>query len=140
MIIVDTNIISEVMKPVPTPRVIKWLNAQNSELLYVTTISIAEIRFGLHVLPSGKRRTKLTNLFEEYVNEVFGPRILAFTKTDTVSFAKVMGKSRKVGHGMSFADGLIAAIAKSNKAGVATRNAKDFMHCGIEIINPFDHP
>lgn len=137
MIVLDTNIISEVMRPQPDPAVIQWLDQQETSLLYLTTITLAEIRYGPGILPDGERKQRLINRFEAYVDKAFEGRILDFTADAASRYADIMANRRKAGLPMSMADGQIAAIASARHFAVATRNIRDFERCGLELINPF---
>ncbi len=138
MIVLDTNIISEIMRPKPDDTVIEWLNQQNSLDLFVNSISIAEISYGLYVLPNGKRKQQLQTRFEQFINNGFQFRILTFDEQAARMYGKVMGEAKRTGHPMSIADGQIAAIALTNDFAVATRNIKDFSYCGVRLVNPFN--
>ncbi|MCP3688651.1 MAG: type II toxin-antitoxin system VapC family toxin [Gammaproteobacteria bacterium] len=138
MIIVDTNIISEVMRREPLPIVLEWLNSQVSLHLYVSTITLAEIGFGLRVLPEGQRRQQLKGRFESFVEMAFEERVLDFTSAAAVAYSDIMGRRKEMGRPMSLCDGQIAGIAIANQFAIATRNIKDFAHCGIELVNPFE--
>ncbi len=137
MIILDTNIISEVMRPLPDQNVIQWLNKQKSDNLYVSSISIAEINYGLYALPQGKRKQQLKNRFKQFINKAFCYRILDFDKQAAILYGQIMGEGKLTGHPMNVLDGQIAAIALHHGFAVASRNVKDFNYCGVEIINPF---
>jgi predicted nucleic acid-binding protein len=138
MIVVDTNVVSEVMRPQPSPAVLAWLNAQDSNLLFISTITLAEIGYGLRVLPDGLRRRQLQVRFEQFVAQAFEERVLAFTTPAAHAYAEIMGYRKETGHTMSMPDGQIAAIALAHGFAVATRNTRDFKDCGLELINPFD--
>lgn len=137
MILLDTNIISEIMKSAPSVSVVNWLNQQNPDIIFISTITIAEISYGLHILPHSKRRKLLESRFEQYVSQAFTQRILIFNKSAAKLYGEVMGYRKTMGKPLSILDGQIAAIALSNNASVATRNLKDFTDCGINLINPF---
>jgi len=138
MIVVDTNVVSEVMRPQPSPRVLDWLNQQDSTQLFISTITLAEIGYGLRVLPDGLRRRQLQTRFEQFVAQAFEERVLAFTTPAAQAYAEIMGYRKETGHTMSMPDGQIAGIALAHGFAVATRNIKDFKDCGLELINPFD--
>lgn len=138
MIVIDTNIISETMRPKPNRKVIAWLNQQHSLDLFVSSISIAEISYGLYVLPDGKRKQQLHIRFEQFINNAFQFRLLTFDEPAARMYGRVMGEAKRTGHPMSIADGQIAAIALANDFAVATRNIKDFNYCGVRLVNPFD--
>jgi predicted nucleic acid-binding protein len=137
MIILDTNVISEFMTSPPASSVLGWLNAQDTTSLYLTSITIAEIGFGLRTMPQGKRREMLAERFEHFVATAFEQRILPFDEDAARVYGEVMGYRREIGRPMSSLDGQIAAIARSRGFCVATRNIRDFEECQIDIINPF---
>src|SRR5690348_236556 len=138
MIIIDTNVISELMKPSPLSTVVSWLNNQDATQLFITTITIAEISYGISVLPDGQRRRFIENSFNKALNEAFKHRILSFDENAAHSYGKIMGHRKMLGHPMSIPDGQIAAIALTHHFSLATRNVRDFTDCEVEIINPFD--
>jgi predicted nucleic acid-binding protein len=137
MIILDTNVVSEFMTSPPASSVLNWLNAQNTTSLYLTTITIAEIGFGLRILPQGKRREMLAERFEQFVATAFEQRILSFGENAARVYGGVMGYRRGIGRPISSLDGQIAAIARSRNFAVATRNIKDFEECQLNLIDPF---
>ncbi len=137
MIIIDTNIVSEVMRREPLPVVLDWFNSQNSQFLFITTITQAEIGYGLRVLPDGQRRRQLKGRFDSFIGMAFEERVLDFTSAAAIAYADIMGDRKEMGRSMSLLDGQIAGIASANQFAIATRNIKDFEHCGIELINPF---
>lgn len=138
MILLDTNVVSEVMTPKPQESVLEWLNSQQTETLYLSTITIAEIGYGLHLLPAGKRRRILEGRFDLFIGSGFAQRVLSFGERAARLYGELMGHSRKLGQPMSIFDGQIAAIARANRFAVATRNVRDFEICGLEIVNPFE--
>ena len=138
MIVVDTNVISEVMRPQPSPLVLNWLNTQDSNQLFITTVTLAEIGYGLRVLPEGQRRRHLHSRFEQFIAQAFEERVLDFTASAARAYAEIMGHRKEAGHPMSLPDGQIASIAHVHGFAVATRNIKDFEDCGLELINPFE--
>lgn len=137
MILLDTNVVSEVMKTQPLEAVVAWLNAQDSERLYVSAVTIGEITYGLRILPDGKRRSRLHERFERFVALAFDQRVLAYDESAARVYGELMGDRKELGLPMSVPDGQIAAIASLNHLAVATRNVVDFENCGIEVINPF---
>lgn len=138
MVILDTNIVAEMMKSSPSPMVVAWLNSQESSALFLTTISIGEIVYGLRVMPSGKRRLQLEQGFERVLAEAFAGRILAFDEEAARHYGEVMGRRKEIGRSLSVPDGQIASIARARGCAIATRNVRDFTECGVEVINPFD--
>lgn len=138
MIVLDTNIISEVMRPHPSESVVAWLNQQPGTNLFITSISLAEIGYGLRVLADGQHRRNLQNRFEEFVTQGFEYRILDFDAAAARIYSEIMGHKKEIGCPMSFPDGQIAAITLVNHFMLATRNIKDFSYCGLDLINPFE--
>ena len=137
MWILDTNVVSELMRPEPDPRVVKWLGARPGGSLFLTSIVEAELRYGLALLPEGRKRTDLTAALEDMLNQDFAERILPFGRSAARIYAEIVSSRRKQGRPISHFDGQIAAIARSCDAGVATRNETDFADCHIEVINPW---
>jgi predicted nucleic acid-binding protein len=138
MILFDTNIISELMKPSPSSKVINWLDQQKTTKLFVSTISIAELSYGLNALPEGTRRVQLTEAFNKAIIESFKYRILSFDESAAHLYGKIMGNRKKLGKPLNTLDGQIAAIAYTQNLAIATRNVNDFTECGVDIINPFN--
>jgi predicted nucleic acid-binding protein len=138
MIVLDTNVVSEVIKPAPLAEVIEWLNLQQSSDLYVTTITLGEISYGVEVLPDGNRRTSLSRAVNQFVDQAFGDRVLVFDRDSAHEYGQLMAGRRKLGRPLSAPDGQIAAITRRHRFQLATRNLKDFEECGIGLINPFD--
>lgn len=137
MILLDTNVISEMMRPAPDSGVIRWLNNANSGQLHVSTISIAEILYGLNLLPAGHRRQALETRFELFLGQAFAHRILSFDEAAARHYGPLMGDRRRAGLPMTAPDGQIASIAHSHAMAVATRNSRDFGSCGLALINPW---
>lgn len=137
MIVVDTNVVSEFMTSPPAPPVQRWLNAQETANLFFTTISIAEISYGLRVMPDGRRRQLLVKRFEDFLAAAFDSRILSFDEDAGRAYGEIRAHRRDQGRPMSNFDGQIAAIARTRGFAIATRNIKDFEDCGLELINPF---
>jgi toxin FitB len=137
MIVVDTNVVTELMKASPDQAAVSWMNHQDSSTLFLTTVTIGEIGYGLRVMPQGRRRLQLEQGFERILVEAFAGRILAFDEDAARQYAEVMGRRQEIGRQLSALDGQIASIARAKGLAVATRNVKDFVECGVEIINPF---
>lgn len=138
MILLDTNIISELMKTTPHPSVLAWINQQLNDTLFICSITVAEISYGLKVLPTGQRQKLLETRFEQFTAQAFYERILSFTTVAAQLYGEIMGYRKTLGRPLSILDGQIAAIALANNMAVATRNIKDFNDCGLELINPFN--
>jgi predicted nucleic acid-binding protein len=137
MILLDTNVISAVMAPAPPAVVLRWLDEQHSDTLYLSTVTIAEIAYGIRVLPDGKRHRALVARFDEFVVRGFEQRVLAFDAASAYEYAKIMAHRRRIGRPMSVPDGQIAAIARHHRMVVATRNLRDFEDCGLDLVDPF---
>jgi len=137
MIVLDTSVISEMMRRAPSAAVVAWLDDQPPSSLFLTTVTEAEIRFGLAVLPAGKRRDGLMQAAERIFEEILGDRILPFDSEAAGAYAVIAAARRRSGHPISQFDCQIAAIARSRGASVATRNASDFEFCGTTIIDPW---
>lgn len=137
MILLDTNVISEVMKAAPSDAVVRWLNGQSSGALFISAVTIGEIEFGLRILPAGRRRMQLEARFERFVSLAFAQRVLAYDERAARAYGEIMAFRREIGRPLNAPDGQIAAIARANHFGVATRNTRDFADCGIEVIDPF---
>ena len=138
MILLDTNVLSEPMRPVPEARVAVWLDAQPLETLYLSAMSVAELRAGVALLPTGKRRTALHEQLEGQVLPLFAGRVLPFDMACTQAYAELLAQVRKAGHGIETADALIAAVALAHGLIVATRDTGPFLAAGLRLINPWD--
>lgn len=137
MILVDTNVISEFMTSPPDDRVLQWLNRQETSHLFLPSIAVAEITFGLGVMPQGRRRNLLSDRFEQFVALVFAGRILPFDEPEARIYGEIRARRQSSGRPISNFDAQIAAIAKSRGLTLATRNTKDFAACDLELINPW---
>jgi len=140
MILLDTNVISEPLKTTGDPKIADWINAQNIETLYLSTIGIAELRFGIAALPSGKRKEVLHASLEHRVLPLFEGRILSFDLVASQAYATLRAKARAAGQVIAPADGYIAAIAMTHELTVATRDTQPFIAAGLSVINPFELP
>ena len=138
MSLLDTNVVSAMMAPAPPRAVVGWLNDQQTVTLYLSTITIAEIAYGLAVLPDGKRRRDLLDRFDRFVAAGCEQRVLDFVRSAALVYAEVMGRRRVMGRPLAALDGQITAVARANRLAVATRNVRDFEHCGIDLVNPFE--
>ncbi len=137
MIVLDTNVLSELMKPTPAESVVRWMAAQPATSLYTTSITQAEILHGVMLLPSGKRRSAFEAAAEAMFKEDFGGRVLPFGSDAAHPYARIAAQRRRAGRPISHFDAQIAAIAHSTGASIATRNATDFDGCGVKVINPW---
>ena len=137
MIILDTNVLSELVRPEPVQAVIDWVDAQPVADLFITTLTQAEILYGVALLPPGRRRRRLDDALQAILFEDFRGRILTFDSLAAISYAEIASSRRQTGRPISQMDAQIAAIARSQQAIVATRNISDFEGCGVELINPW---
>ena len=137
MIIVDTNVVSEPLKPEPSNVVLDWLDQQSPETLFLTTVCLAELLAGVEALPAGRRRTKLHRALTDQMLPLFEGRILAFDKKAAEVFGRVSIDAQVTGNPISFADAAIAAIATAHGFMLATRNERDFKGTGVALINPW---
>ena len=140
MIIVDTNVVSELLRSSPQPEVLAWWNAQIPIDMYVTVITEAELRYGTAIMPSGRRLEQLQVRMEYMLTNFFDGRVLSFDIPAAREYARILAERRSIGRPRPQNDGMIAAIVRSNGGTVATRNVLDFTDCGIEIINPWEPP
>lgn len=138
MILLDTNVVSEPMRQAPSVRVVGWLDEQAVDTLHLSTISVAELRFGIAALPAGQRRDRLRGRLEEEVLPLFQDRILPFDLAASEAYAGLMAASRGRGDAIGQADGFIAAIALSRGFAVATRDTAPFVAAGLAVINPWE--
>jgi hypothetical protein len=138
MIVLDTNVLSETLRPRPADSVKQWMAAQAAALLYTTAISQAEILYGVALLPAGRRKLTLQEMAEAIFGQAFLGRVLPFDSAAAISFAQIAAMRRRSGRPISEADAQIAAIAHSRGAAIATRNVGDFENCGIEVISPWE--
>ena len=137
MILLDTNVLSELMRPSPAAEVLRWMTTHPASQLFTTTITQAEILYGLEVMPKGNRRAALQLAIEAMFEEDFADRILPFDSDAARVFPKIAGARRALGRPIAQWDAQIAAIARSRGAALATRNSNDFEHCGIRVVNPW---
>ncbi|MCF6370958.1 type II toxin-antitoxin system VapC family toxin [Rhizobium halophilum] len=138
MILIDTNVISEPWKPAPSAAVVAWLDAQAIETLFISAISVAELRFGIASMPIGRRQTILHNRLEDEVLPHFVERILPFTVSTSRFYSELMAGARVSGKAIGKADGFIAAIAAERGLVVATRDTSPFKAAGLKVINPWN--
>ena len=137
MIILDINVLSEVMKPAPSPRVLEWLANEPASGLFTTAITQAEILYGIELLPRGRRRAALESAVEAMFEEDFAGRVLPFDSDAARVFPKIAAARRASGRPLTQFDAQIAAIARVHHAVVATRNDADFEDCGVAVLNPW---
>ena len=136
MILLDTNVVSEAMKPAPDEAVRAWLDEQAAETLFLSSVTIAELMFGIGALPEGKRKERLTEALDG-VMELFADRVLPFDVDAARRYADLAVKARAAGKGFPTPDGYIAAIAAARGFAVATRDTSAFVAAGVEVIDPW---
>ena len=138
MIILDTNVLSELMKPKPSPQVAAWVAKQPATELFTTSITEAEIFYGIELLTKGKRREGLLAAAEAMFAQDFAGHVFGFESDAARIFSKIAADRRAMGRPISHADAQIAAIAQVRSAKLATRNIEDFEDCGIDVVNPWN--
>ena len=137
MIVLDTNVISELMRQHGEPRVVAWVDDQQAGAVYLTAVTTAELRYGVARLPDGRRKTELADRIQLTLEEDFTARILAFDDAAAAHYADIVTHREQRGLAISMADAQIAAICRHHGAELATRNTKDFALTGIGIIDPW---
>ena len=138
MILVDTNVVSELWRVAPDPGVLSWVDAQAVETLYLSAVTVAELRFGVASMPEGRRRSIYQDRLEREVLPAFTGRVLPFDLDASQAYATLMARARREGKAISTADGYIAATAASRALMVATRDVAPFQAAGVKVINPWD--
>lgn len=137
MIILDTNVVSEFALAVPNTTVANWIARQRTREMYITAITEAELRYGIEVMPVGRRRTVIALATTGVLQQYFLDRILPFDSDAAAEYALIVAARRAAGAPISQSDAQIAAIARSRGAAVATRDVRGFSGCGIEVIDPW---
>jgi len=137
VILIDTDVVSEPLRPSPEARVVAWIDAQPVATLYLSAITVAELRFGVASLPAGRRRTRLQENIERRVLPLFAGRVLPFDLAASQSYAELMARARSAGVAVSRSDGYIAAIAAANGMLIATRDTGPFEAAGLDVVNPW---
>jgi predicted nucleic acid-binding protein len=137
MILLDTNVVSEVMRPQPSPAVLDWLDEQVAETLYLSSITLAEVLFGIEAMPAGRRKNALADAFAG-ICAIFDQRILVFDAEAARRYAGLAVKARAAGKGFPMPDGYIAAIATAKGFQVASRGTAPFYAAGVSVINPWE--
>ena len=137
MILLDTNVISEPLRFAPEPLVVEWLDAQLLETLFLSVVTVAEMRFGVARLPNSRRRNSLSKQLETQVLPAFAGRVLNFDLAATQAYADLMAKAQTTDQAIGMADGMIAAIAKANGMTVATRDVTPLNAAGVSVIDPW---
>ena len=138
MILLDTHVLSELMRPATSRGVENWLGRQPAAAVFIAAITEAELRYGLALLPEGRRRRRLLAQAEAMLAEEFAGRVLSFDSPAALAYARIAAARRLLGRPIAQADAQIAAIAASRGASLATRNAADFVDCGIDVVDPWN--
>ncbi|RWX68880.1 type II toxin-antitoxin system VapC family toxin [Mesorhizobium sp. M4B.F.Ca.ET.089.01.1.1] len=137
MIVLDTNVVSEVMRPQPHPAVLAWLDDQAAETLYISSVTLAEVLFGIEVMAAGRRKNALAEAFAG-IRAVFEQRVLPFDAQAARQYPGLAAKARAAGKGFPIPDGYIAAIAAAKGFRVASRDVPAFHAAGIPVVNPWE--
>ena len=137
MIVLDTNVLSEALRPVPEPSVLDWLSKQPRASLFITTVTRGEILYGIRILADGKRRRGLWDAAMKIFDTDFADQVLSFDSEAADMYADIGASRRAAGKPISQFDAMIVAMARSRGASLASRNAKDFEDCGVDVINPW---
>lgn len=137
MIVLDTNVISALMRREPDPAMIAWLDGLPVESVWITSITVFEVRFGLDLLAAGRRRRQLEEAFAKALEEDFEGRVLSFDRAAAEAAAEIAARERRMGRTIEIRDVQIAGIAAARKATLATRNVRHFEGLGVNLVNPW---
>ena len=140
MILLDTNVVSELMRPAPDPAVLAWVEDRDIEKMATTVVTVAEICAGIACLPTGARRKDLQTRWDRMQADGFGARILGVDKDAATMYGELFAQRQRAGRSVGAFDLLISAIARVRGLQVATRNVRDFEDCGVKVINPWSAP
>ena len=138
MIVLDTNVVSELMRNLPNERVANWVDQHPASDVFLTAVTAAELQYGVERLPDGRRKSVLMVKVAELLADDFHGQILPFGSMAAAYYAEISAARERGGHPISMADAQIAAICRHHKADLATRNTKDFVDTGIRVLNPWD--
>jgi predicted nucleic acid-binding protein len=138
MILLDTNVVSEMTRPQPDLRVVSWLDVQKAEDLYLSSVSLAELLLGISLLPDGRRKDELTSILHHQALPLFEGRILSFDPRAAAAYAAIIANARRNGVSIGIADGQIAATALVNGGAIATRDTAPFRATDLQVINPWE--
>jgi len=137
MIVIDTNVLSEALRPEPEPAVLDWIANQPRASLFTTTVTRGEILYGIRLLSEGKRRRGLWDAAMHIFDEDFADHVLSFDSESADAYAEIAASRKMAGRPISQFDAMIAAVARSRGASLATRNVQDFADCGVDVVNPW---
>jgi toxin FitB len=139
MFVIDTNLVSEIFRPVPDAGVVQWFALTERDKLFLPSVVIGELYLGVDLLPAGKRRDSLAGLIGEFIDDGGDDNILPFGAHEAMHYARIAGRRKSIGRPIHVIDAQIAATAASTGFAVVTRNVRDFEECGIAIVNPWEH-
>ena len=137
MIVLDTNVVSELMRPAPSPAVMSWASRRDAAALFFSAVGEAELRLGVATMPAGRRRNEIEEAIEAMLREDFTGRVLPFDSAAARTYAEIAASRRAAGRPVATMDAQIAAIARSKNMAVATRNTRDFTNTGVDLTNPW---
>ena len=137
MIVLDTNVVSELIRAAPSEFVVTWVDRQPAPEMYLTAITVAELLYGVARLPDGSRKADLAERIEAMLNEDFEQRVVSFDETAAAHYADIVVRRERAGRPIGMADAQIAATCRSHGAVLATRNMDDFSDTGVTIVNPW---
>jgi hypothetical protein len=137
VIVLDTNVVSELMRPAPSPAVVSWVSRRDASTLFFSAVGEAELRFGVATMPAGRRRNEIEEAVEAMLREDFAGRVLPFDSAAARAYAGVVAARRAAGRPVATMDMQIAAIAQSRNMAVATRNTKGFTDTGVDLADPW---
>lgn len=138
MILLDTNVLSECLRPQPDGTVLNWLSRQPRTSLFTATLVEAELLYGVQLLPESARKVELLQAVQAIFNEDFAGRVLSFDREAAQAYAVIASARKKAGKPISQMDAMIASVAQTRGATLATRNTKDFLGCGLVLVNPWN--
>lgn len=138
MIVLDTNVVSELMRPEPQTSVLEWVDAQDASELWLCSVVVSELLYGVARLPEGQRKQRFAQALAAMLDEDFEGRVLPFDVVAAVSYAELLAKREQQGQPMAMADAQIAATCLAHGASLATRNTRDFAGSGLKLIDPFE--
>lgn len=138
MIVLDTNVLSEILRPSPAREVMAWMASQPNTSIFTTTITMGELLYGMQLMPEGQRKAELFAAVHGIFDQDLAGQILGFDRAGADAFARIASSRKLAGQPIGQFDAMIAAITQSRGATLATRNIRDFGNCGIDLINPWD--
>lgn len=138
MIVLDTNVVSELMRATPAPTVLRWVDAQDPASLWIASVTVQELYYGIARLPAGKRQSRINELVTSMLDEDFAGQVAAYDGEAAAIAGQLLARCEKTGRRMPLADAQIAAICLAHQATLATRNSRDFDGAGLDLINPWN--